>query len=144
MSNKKKPKRLKVLEGTFRKDREQDVKPLIKCENCPKAPDFLSKEALAEWNRIAPDLHKVGLLTDLDIAAFAAYCQLYARFAEASKEIDATDDEEVKKNLSSIAHKAFTGCLQIAKEFGLTPSSRSKVNPTMAVKKEENPFAKFT
>lgn len=41
-------------------------------------PDWLSEEAQVEWDRLAPDLQRKGLLTFWDVEAFAIYCEASA------------------------------------------------------------------
>lgn len=41
----------------------------------PEAPDWLDEDALAEWNRVVPDLLKLGLVTRLDRQVLAQYCE---------------------------------------------------------------------
>jgi phage terminase small subunit len=43
----------------------------------PEPPAELSGDARKEWDRVAPELYRMGLLTGLDRAALAAYCQVY-------------------------------------------------------------------
>ena len=45
----------------------------------PTCPAHLSPTAKAEWKRPAQSLNKIGLLTQVDSAALAAYCQSYGR-----------------------------------------------------------------
>jgi P27 family predicted phage terminase small subunit len=52
---------------------------------CPDPPNFLSKYAQDEWWRIAPRLHRIGLLTVVDIQAMASYCQSYSRWRESEQ-----------------------------------------------------------
>ena len=70
---KKLPTNLKILKGTQRADRVNPNEPMPD-PNIPEAPDFLSKDALIEWGRITAQLFKLGLLTDIDMAALALYC----------------------------------------------------------------------
>jgi phage terminase small subunit len=44
-------------------------------EAVPEPLEFLSEAAKAEWRRLTPELHRLNLLTILDDAIFAAYCQ---------------------------------------------------------------------
>jgi phage terminase small subunit len=37
-------------------------------ETVPDAPDFLAPYAVDEWYRIGPELHRLGLLTVVDVA----------------------------------------------------------------------------
>ncbi len=50
-------------------------------------PEHLSAEARAEWQRLAPVLVRLKLLSSLDRAAFSAYCQAWGRHVEAEGEL---------------------------------------------------------
>jgi phage terminase small subunit len=41
----------------------------------PTPPPWLSPEALAEWQRVAPSLDALGLIKDEDRAVFSTYCE---------------------------------------------------------------------
>ena len=43
-----------------------------------EAPEFLDERGVAEWNRIAPMLARMRVLTDVDKTALAAYCNTSA------------------------------------------------------------------
>ena len=51
----------------------------------PEPPSFLAGYALDEWHRIGPEVLRLGLLTVIDLAALAAYCQAYARWQTAEE-----------------------------------------------------------
>ncbi|MFI0897108.1 phage terminase small subunit P27 family [Streptomyces sp. NPDC020983] len=53
----------------------------------PDAPDWLSDEARAEWERIVPGLSRLDLLKPEDGAAPAAYCEAWATFREATETV---------------------------------------------------------
>lgn len=77
-----KPVALKLLEGNPGKralDLGDGVNPKIEV---PAVPKHLGQEARKEWKRIAPLLVELGLLSGLDRAALALYCQTYGRLAE--------------------------------------------------------------
>lgn len=38
-----------------------------------------------EWKRMSKQLEQLGILTEIDMAAFAGYCQAYARWKEAEE-----------------------------------------------------------
>lgn len=129
---KPKPTKLKKLEGV-RTDRinKNEPQPGAGKVTCP---GFLSKEAKAEWRRIAPELTRLGLLTPLDRAAFAAYCQNYGRWVEVEilllkKGILAkgTKGQIIASPLLWISTSAMKMMLKFGVEFGLTPSSRSRL-----------------
>lgn len=54
----------------------------------PVCPEWLLPEAKAEWKCLSEKLNQMGVLTEVDMEAFAAYCQSYARWEEAQEHID--------------------------------------------------------
>jgi len=71
-----------VLEGNAGKrplDLAAGVNPRIEV---PSPPKHLSVEARKEWKRITPLLEELGLISGLDRAALALYCQAAGRLAE--------------------------------------------------------------
>lgn len=143
-----KPTALRVLEGN------PGHRPINKNEPKPpalnvKCPAWLSPYAKKEWRRIGPALFEMGLLTDADVQAFAAYCQAYANWREATEFIQQHGMvvrlpsgyiQQVPQ--VSYANQNLTAMKQFAQEFGLTPSSRSRLyaNSADAGKEEEDPM----
>ena len=86
---KPKPTALKIIEGNpgKRPIRGSEPKPLATQPSCPA---HLSPTAKAEWKRLAQTLNRVGLLTQADRAALAAYCQAYGRWVEAERKLAET------------------------------------------------------
>ena len=129
---KPKPTKVKKLEGV-RADRVNENEP----EPGPgkvTCPSFLSKEARAEWRRIAPELTRLGLLTPLDRAAFAAYCASYARWVKVEMRLlkkgilaEGARGQRIASPLLWISTSAMKQMLKFGVEFGLTPSSRSRL-----------------
>ena len=130
---KPKPTNIKILEGNPGKRplNEYEPKPLKKAPPCPK---WLELEAKKEWRRLAKTLEAMGVLTDADMAAFAGYCQAYARWKEAEERI--TDRGLVIRTPSgypqqvpyiSIAQQYLKLMQQFAEQFGLTPAARSRI-----------------
>ena len=67
---KPKPTAIKKLEGNpgKRQLNENEPKPVKKA---PKCPMWLETEAKKEWRRTARQLEDLGILTEVDMAAFA-------------------------------------------------------------------------
>lgn len=77
-----KPAALKLLEGNPGKralDLAGGINPQIEV---PSAPRHLGKAAAKEWKRITPLLQELGLISGLDRAALALYCQAAGRLDE--------------------------------------------------------------
>ena len=139
------PTKTLQLHGSWRaKTRKNEPKPTTAAPSCPA---HLSKEAQAEWRRIVPQLLALGLLAKIDRAALSGYCQSWARWVEAEEEIAKTS--EVVKSPSgypiqnpwlSIANRALKQCGDFIREFGLSPSSRVRVETEQPV---SDYFAKY-
>lgn len=111
----------------------------------PAPPPHLADEAKVEWGRVSEELYKIGLLSGIDRAVLAAYCQSYARWvraeraiAEMGKEdlltgglmIKTTNGNAIQNPLVGIANKAAADMVRYAAEFGMTPSARSRITAT--------------
>lgn len=107
----------------------------------PQAPAHLSQRAREEWDTIAPQLHEAGLLAKVDRSALAAYCQAYGRWVEAEVALK-THGTLVKSPSGfpmvspylTVANKAMEQMTKMLIEFGMSPSSRSRVTVEKPVK----------
>ena len=86
---KPKPTIIKIREGNPGKRRINGDEPQPSGSQ-PTCPAHLSPTAKAEWKRLAQPLNKIGLLTQVDRAALAAYCQSYGRWVEAERKLTET------------------------------------------------------
>ena len=84
MPNPPVPFPLKVLRGNPGK---RPMKPSRspRCRRCPEPPPFITGYAADEWWRTAPELHRLGLLTRIDVPALAAYCHAFGEWRMAVK-----------------------------------------------------------
>ena len=81
------PTRLHILHGNPSK---LDLKKRNEPEpetGIPDPPTILGGEALLEWHRITAELLQLGLVTKVDRAALAAYCQAWGRWVEAEEHL---------------------------------------------------------
>ncbi len=130
---KPKPTAVKVLEGNPGKRPLNMLEPTPE-KIAPECPSWLNDEAKAEWDRLVDKMVELGILTEMDMAAFAGYCQSYARWKEAEEFIE--KHGTIVKTPSgywqqipqvSIAQTNLKVMLKFCSEFGLTPSSRSRM-----------------
>lgn len=130
---KPKPTAVKELEGNpgKRKLNAKEPKPE---PGAPKCPSWLHPDAKKEWKRIAKNLEHLGILTEVDVNAFAAYCQSYARWKEAQEHIskegstfETASGYRQQSPWVGIANTNHRLMLSAAAEFGLTPSARSRI-----------------
>ena len=152
---KPKPTALKIISGNPGKRKLPDAEPKFSPSQ-PDAPLFLNSDANAEWDRLSLLLYDSGVLTDVDRSALAAYCQAYGLWAQAEREIaklqeisvlnglilKTKDGNYIQQPLLGIANKARADMVRYASEFGMTPSSRTRIETSGAIKKT-NPFAQF-
>lgn len=153
---KPKPSNLKILQGTARKDRMNKRVPNVKTK-IPSFPTGLPKMAKTEWDRISKELFDLGMLTEIDRAALVAYCVVWARWLAAERDIkkaglvvSVVDSQGRKQKRQNPYLKIAESSLAILKsyltEFGMTPSSRTRVsvNPNgNGNGNDPNPFSRF-
>jgi P27 family predicted phage terminase small subunit len=131
---KPKPTILKVLDGNPGKRPLNDREPQPP-GGIPVRPDWLDAEAQAEWGRVTGELQMSGLLTVADRAALAAYCTAWSRWVEAEAMVkkygtivkSPAQGFPMKSPYLSIAEQALETMRKLMVEFGLTPSSRSRI-----------------
>lgn len=103
----------------------------------PRCPDHLTAPAAREWRRVASALHGMGVLTTIDRAALAAYCQAYGRWVEAEERMRETPllvrtpaGYVQQSPLLGIINKQLELMGRYLIELGMTPASRSRVSVT--------------
>ena len=129
----RKPPQLKVVDGTFRKDRDAHG-PTVEMV-APGCPVWLPKSAKKYWKEIAPQLENVGLIGIVDTAAFAAHCDSFGKFEEVTRKLKLIEDMldetpkgyQVQSALFTIRNKLWDQVMRSSNDFGLTPAARSKV-----------------
>jgi P27 family predicted phage terminase small subunit len=101
----------------------------------PECPIWLSPFAQEEWHRTAPELERLGLLTQVDGAAFEAYCQSYANWKEATLLLrqegltfETPNGYVQQRPEVAIANNAAKLMRGYIHEFGLSPSARANMN----------------
>lgn len=114
-----------------RKLNDKEPMPL---KGMPTCPAWLIPEAKTEWKRLVKILSEMGVLTEVDRTAFAAYCQSYARWKEAQEHINSEGATYETENGMQRPNPYVAICnteqrlmMSAASEFGLTPSARSRI-----------------
>jgi P27 family predicted phage terminase small subunit len=130
---KPKPTELKLVSGNPGK---RKIEPRAdSLGGVPKAPRFLSREARAEWNRLTADLAAMGVLGRENRATLAIYCQNWARMVAAEMHVNEhgpivpapRTGVPMHNPHLAVANRAAGIVAKLAAEFGLTPSSRTRV-----------------
>jgi P27 family predicted phage terminase small subunit len=147
---KPKPTPMKVVAGTARPGRINNAEPDLPPSR-PPPPDFLSKEAKDEWERVIEGLYRSGIMTFIDVGALAAYCQSYGRWLVAEEALSKFAERDpatrgimlktqsgnaIQNPLVGAANTAMAAMVRYAAEFGMTPSSRARVNGDTGGQKE--------
>lgn len=132
------PTALKLLRGN------PGGRPLPEAEpayavRLPVPPAELTAEAKRVWRREGRRLVGSRVMTSADAAAFAAFCSAYARWLELSAMLNRTGlvlkDERLGIRMNPLVQglrDAQADYLRAAVEFGLTPSSRTRVHAAPA------------
>ena len=131
---KPKPTIYKELAGNPGHRPLNDREPIPPSE-LPDCPEHLQGEARAEWFRICTALDTMGLLTSADHALLEAYCVTYARWLDAEAKVKefGTIVKSPEKNFPMtspylhVANSSMEQLRKLAVEFGLSPSSRSRI-----------------
>lgn len=133
------PTALRLLRGNPRK------RPVNAREPAPARvpddiapPDWLDPSAQVEWRRLAPLLARLGVLTETDSDALAAYCESWTTWKQATQKIRQFG-MVVKANKAGVELPVISPYVKIAErslaamrgflvEFGMTPSSRARIH----------------
>jgi P27 family predicted phage terminase small subunit len=109
---------------------------------CPEPPAFLDAYAKDEWFRVAPELHRIGLLRVTDVACLAVYAMSYSQWRTASEAlariaagdphmagllVKGMDGNPRRNPLVKIVSDAASDMLMVAGLFGMTPVARSRL-----------------
>ena len=145
---KPKPTKLKVLHGNPGRRPLNDREP-APAPHSLEPPAWIDGDALAEWRRLAPLLHRLGLLTEIDEQALTSYCQTWARWKAAELQIRkhgmvlrGKGGFPVISPYVAVANRSLAHLKQLLAEFGMTPAARTRVK-TEAGPAPEDPFARF-
>ena len=150
------PKKLHIIKGNPGKRSldalDRGVSAPVRAPSCPS---HLSDEAKREWRRIVPLLKKLGTIAMVDRSSLAAYCQVYGRWVQAEKMVAELGEEGLVNDTQSgykqlgiwlqIASKSIDQMRRYIAEFGLSPSARTRIQPSpdAGKKPEQDPSDKY-
>lgn len=130
---KPKPTALRRAEGNPGR-RGYNANEPVPPEELPDCPVHLNAAAEEEWHRLAEVLYRMGVLTTVDRAVLAAYCQSWGRWVEAEGKLKTTPmllktatGYVQQSPWLSIANKQLELMGRFMTELGLTPAARSRV-----------------
>lgn len=141
------PPQLRLLTGNAGKKPlasllDDVVRPDVEIPDCPA---HLEGEARAEWERLTPHLQALGLISQIDRAALAGYCDTWGEYVWAAERIKALNAEASDATgergrvwdtpsgykqisvLQQIRNRALEQMKSFLSMFGMSPSDRSRV-----------------
>ena len=137
------PTQLKLLRGNpGKRPIKPEPQPRV-AEGVPEPPAHLTDDARLEWERIAPELYRLGLLTVLDTQTLVAYCDAYGRMMTCKRAIalmaakdpltrglmiKTTNGNVIQNPLVGTMNKAALNMVRYASEFGLSPCARTRLS----------------
>jgi P27 family predicted phage terminase small subunit len=112
----------------------------------PTCPDHLDADAKREWKRLVKLLLRMRVLTDADGLALANLCQAWSTLVKAQIKLNETglllktpSGYVQQSPLLGIVNSCIDTVLKLSREFGLTPSSRGRLQ----VEPEPQPESKI-
>jgi P27 family predicted phage terminase small subunit len=100
----------------------------------PEPPPHLDDRARAKFTEMAGMLARCGVMTELDRDALARYAVIWCRWIDAEAEIKRKGSivkteggNIIQSPYLAVANRCHRQLAQLEGEFGLTPSSRSRV-----------------
>jgi P27 family predicted phage terminase small subunit len=130
------PSIIKQRRGTARADRapKTEATPNLARGDQLKAPEWLSDGAKEKWDELALRLHNLGLLTEIDLDVFAAYCVSWANWRDAEECIErfgattkAQSGYEAVSPHVTRAKNHLAEVIKLSSLLGLSPSARTRI-----------------
>jgi P27 family predicted phage terminase small subunit len=150
------PMNLRILRGNPSRRPIPKYEPLPPpTPTCPEAPSYLDTYARAEWQRVAPLLFTVGLLSTIDVALLSVYSAAFSQWRTAAEMLAkaATDDPKTANGLLverdsgkipdpliGIARRAAGQMLRAAVEFAMSPAARARMGAGPSTPKPPGKF----
>lgn len=112
----------------------------------PTCPAILDGEARAEWDRIVPELQRLGLTKTIDAAGLTAYCLAWQRLVGAQAIVAA--EGLLREGKQGLVKHPAVGVVEAASkelrawcaEYGLSPSAENRMTAPEASDGDANPF----
>lgn len=134
MARPPKPTRVKELQGTLRKHRENPAewKPP---EGAPPCPSHLAGAALELWRFLVGHMSASGVVTSVDGVALEGFCVAYARAVEADKAIKKKGlivktpyGQQYANPALKVSKDAWAQVDTFGSKLGLSPAARRSIS----------------
>ena len=142
----KKPTKLKKLQGTDRKDRQPNNEMMpIEVSSLEPSVTLVNKFADDIWIKLTRNLSAIGMLNEIDQELLMAYCNemgIYFDCMQKVKEegylIISPANGEIIGNYLKIGNTALANSIKLSDKFGFNPAARTKIE--MPSKPKEDSF----
>lgn len=141
MARPPKPTALKLIEGNKGKRAQNKQEPDPEYLADLRAPSWLTGEAVAVWDEVAPNLRAARLLTKVDVHALGMGCVAIAQYRAAARR---ADGELVKSKTVEregapvemgehvnpwliVQSMSFKQAMAIFQQFGMSPAARTRI-----------------
>lgn len=128
------PRNLRIVTGTDRPSRMNKDEPIVPV-TAPDPPEHLTDAQRDKFVEMAALLARMRVMSDVDVDALAFYCVRWCDWREAVDNLNATGHvvrsptgRPMKNPWAGTMEKAHSDCMKILAEFGMTPSSRTRVS----------------
>ena len=132
------------------KNRQEAEKKLKAERDDLVAPDWLSENAKAEFDRVVSECDKINILDNLDLGVLAIYCNAYDGYIETTKKLEVeglvkkkmtrTGELEFINPLVNVQEKYVKYIMQSSSKLGLATTDRLKLVVPVKEEKPENKF----
>ncbi len=104
-------------------------------KKAPRCPSHLPDEAKREWKRRVSELHAAGAISPCHTAVLCAYCEAWARYVKASKNVQEYGEVLISPKTKTpypspylhVLTSAEKAMVKYAAEIGITQTSQSRV-----------------
>ena len=143
------PTNLRLLKGNPSKRPMNKDEPQSECVRADlPPPKHLGKLASECWIHMVKMLSEAQVITELDLHGLELYCAAYQNWRDGQQKVielgsivkSPKSGYPVQSPYFAIANKAHEQMVKISAEFGLTPSSRSRVQ-TVTKSGNDNKFS---
>lgn len=143
------PTSLKILRGNPGKRSLPKNEPQPESKP-PECPAHLDEQAREEWGRMVPILVGMRVLTEADYMALGTLCQAFSTMAKAQDQLNKTgilfktpSGFVQQSPLISIVNQNAELVMKLSREFGLTPSARTRIVREPEQQKADDPWARL-
>lgn len=128
------PRNLRILKGSNRPSRMNEKEPIVEIR-APDPPGHLTDNEADKFREVAAKLAKMRVMSDADVDALAVYAINWCRYLDATSKVremglivQSPKKFPMQNPYLAVSRQSEKTCVSILTEFGLTPSSRTKVH----------------